>query len=208
MKHEQWRAAVEAYLACVTYVDHEIGRLLDALDNSPFGDNTVIVLWSDHGWHLGEKQHWGKWTGWERSTKVPLIIVPPKKLADRFAAAGSRCDQPVGLIDLYPTLTELCGVAAPDKLDGQSLVPLLREPNVQHGPSRRHDVRSGQCHRSARNAGATSATPTARRNSTTIGPIPTNGTILPARKNTSSERSRSAECYRRAHGDCLAMKTA
>ena len=129
VRHKQWRAAVEAYLACVTYVDHEIGRLLDTLDSTGFGSNTVIVLWSDHGWHLGEKQHWGKWTGWERSTKVPLIIVPPKTLADRFAEAGSRCHQPVGLIDLYPTLTELCDVAPPDTLDGQSLVPLLREPN-------------------------------------------------------------------------------
>jgi arylsulfatase A-like enzyme len=132
-RHKQWRAAVEAYLACVTYVDHEIGRLLDTLDNSPFGDNTVIVLWSDHGWHLGEKQHWGKWTGWERSTKVPLIIVPPRKAAGRFAAAGSHCNQPVGLIDLYPTLVELCSVKASDKLDGQSLVPLLREPNRSTG---------------------------------------------------------------------------
>jgi arylsulfatase A-like enzyme len=133
VKHDQWRAAVEAYLACVTYVDHEIGRLLDALDDSSFGENTVIVLWSDHGWHLGEKQHWGKWTGWERSTKVPLIIVPPQKMARRFAKAGSRCHQPVGLIDLYPTLTELCGVAAPDELDGQSLVRLLREPERSSG---------------------------------------------------------------------------
>jgi arylsulfatase A-like enzyme len=133
VKHKQWRAAVEAYLACVTYVDYEIGRLLDALDRTTFSDNTVIVLWSDHGWHLGEKQHWGKWTGWERSTKVPLIVVPPRKLADRFAPAGSRCAQPVGLIDLYPTLAELCGAAAPDKLDGQSLVPLLRDPERPTG---------------------------------------------------------------------------
>ena len=133
VKYKQWQAAVEAYLACVTYVDHEIGRLLDALDNSPYRDNTLIVLWSDHGWHLGEKEHWGKWTGWERSTRVPLIIVPPKNMAGRFAAAGSRCDQPVGLIDLYPTLTELCGIKAPGKLDGESLVPLLREPKRSTG---------------------------------------------------------------------------
>jgi len=133
VKHGQWHAAVEAYLACVTYVDHEIGRLLGMLDNSPCAENTVIVLWSDHGWHLGEKEHWGKWTGWERSTKVPLIIVPPRKLAGRFATAGSRCDQPVGLIDLYPTLTELCGVESPDELDGRSLVPLLREPQRSTG---------------------------------------------------------------------------
>ncbi len=133
VRRKQWRAAVEAYLACVTYVDHEIGRLLARLDASAYGENTVIVLWSDHGWHLGEKQHWGKWTGWERSTKVPLIIVPPKKLAGGFAAAGSRCNQPVGLIDLYPTLLELCGVDAPGKLDGRSLVPLLREPKRSTG---------------------------------------------------------------------------
>jgi arylsulfatase A-like enzyme len=135
VEHQQWRAAVEAYLACTTFVDDQIGRLLDALDNTSFGDNTVIVLWSDHGWHLGEKQHWGKWTGWERSTRVPLIIVPANKFADRFAPAGSRCDQPVSLIDLYPTLTELCDVAPPDKLDGQSLVPLLSEPSRATGRS-------------------------------------------------------------------------
>ncbi len=128
VRHGQWRAAIEAYLACVTYVDYEIGRLLDALDASPIGDNTAIVLWSDHGWHLGEKQHWGKWTGWERSTKVPLIIVPPKTSAGSFARGGSRCDQPVGLIDLYPTLTEICRAEGPTALDGKSLVPLLRDP--------------------------------------------------------------------------------
>ena len=132
VRHGQWRAAVEAYLACVTYVDHEIGRLLDTVDKSPMGDNTVIVLWSDHGWHLGEKQHWGKWTGWERSTRVPLIIVPPQRQSDRFVA-GSRCDQPVGLIDLYPTLVDLCEVPGPDQLDGQSLVSRLREPSRSTG---------------------------------------------------------------------------
>lgn len=133
VRHRQWQAAVEAYLACVTYVDHEIGRLLDALDDSAAGDNTVIVLWSDHGWHLGEKQHWGKWTGWERSTRVPLIIVPPRRRTDQFASPGSRCDQPVGLIDLYPTLTALCDVQPPDELDGRSLVPLLKAPDHDTG---------------------------------------------------------------------------
>ena len=129
VKHMQWRSAVEAYLACTTFVDHQVGRLMDALDQTSFCDNTIIVLWSDHGWHLGEKQHWGKWTGWERSTRVPLIIVPPKKLADRFAPAGSRCDVPVSLVDLFPTLTEMCEVDAPDGLDGESLAPLLRDPD-------------------------------------------------------------------------------
>ncbi|MCH7685412.1 MAG: sulfatase [Planctomycetes bacterium] len=128
VRHRQWRAAVAAYLACTSFVDHQVGRLLDALDSGSFGDNTLIVLWSDHGWHLGEKQHWGKWTGWERSTRVPLIIVPPRNRADRFAKAGLRCNQPVSLIDLYPTLAGLCDIAAPESLDGQSLVPLLRAP--------------------------------------------------------------------------------
>ena len=85
------------------------------------------------GWHLGEKEHWGKWTGWERSTRVPMIIVPPKIRADEFAAAGSRCIQPVGLIDLYPTLTEFCNVTPSKGLDGQSLVPLLRNPALPTG---------------------------------------------------------------------------
>ncbi len=132
VNHGQWRSAVEAYLASVTYVDHEIGRLLDSLDGSPYRDSTLIVLWSDHGWHLGEKQHWGKWTGWERSTRVPLIVAPPRVQADRFAV-GASCFQPVGLVDLYPTLVEMCGVGSPDELDGESLVPLLRRPQLSSG---------------------------------------------------------------------------
>lgn len=131
--HDQWHAAVQAYLACTYYVDQQIGRLLAALDDAELGENTLVVLWTDHGWHLGEKQHWGKWTGWERSTRVPLIIVPPRTHAEEFAAAGSRCDQPVSLIDLYPTLLELCDVAGPAELDGESLVPLLRDPTQKTG---------------------------------------------------------------------------
>ncbi len=131
IEHQQWQAAVEAYLACVTYVDHEVGRLLDALDESAINRETLIVLWSDHGWHLGEKQHWGKWTGWERSTRVPLLVVPPANVAHSFAPAGSHCDQPVGLIDLYPTLAELCDLTTPGNLFGKSLVPLLREPQAE-----------------------------------------------------------------------------
>ncbi|MDP6892658.1 MAG: sulfatase [Verrucomicrobiota bacterium] len=133
LKHRQWVAAVEAYLACTTYVDYEIGRLLDALDQSNAATNTWVFLWSDHGWHLGEKEHWGKWTGWERSTKVPLIVVPPKQLASKFAPGGLRCHQPVGLIDLFPTLAEACGLSIAKKLDGESLLPLLRDPSKESG---------------------------------------------------------------------------
>jgi arylsulfatase A-like enzyme len=133
LKHDQWSKAIEGYLACTTYVDYEIGRLLDELDRSPHKDNTIVVLWTDHGWQLGEKEHWGKWTGWERSTKVPLIIAPPKNQSEDFASAGSRCEQPVGLIDLFPTLTDLCGVSPPEGLDGESIAPLLRDPTKKTG---------------------------------------------------------------------------
>lgn len=131
VEHGEWEAAVAAYLACVTYVDHEIGRLLEAFDSSKISKDTWIILWSDHGWQLGEKDHWGKWTGWERSTKVPLIVVPPTSQMKKFAKPGSMCNMPVGLIDLYPTLVELCGLEAPTVLDGDSLVPLLSNPSAK-----------------------------------------------------------------------------
>lgn len=133
VKYGEWEKAIEAYLACVTYVDEEIGRLLEALENSPYAENTMIVLWSDHGWHLGEKQHWGKWTAWERSTKVPLIITPPKKDAAKFPTAGTLCERPVSLIDLYPTLMDFCGIDGPNNLDGQSLIPLVKDPKLETG---------------------------------------------------------------------------
>ena len=133
VKFKQWRPAIEAYLACVTYIDHEIGRLLTALEQSDHAANTIIILWSDHGWQLGEKQHWGKWTGWERSTKVPLIIVPPK---NQSAERNTICHDPVNLIDLYPTLVEMCDIPAPKhKFDGQSLVPNLKQPTKLTGRS-------------------------------------------------------------------------
>lgn len=124
----QWEEAVKGYLACTTFVDSQIGRLLDALENSRHRDNTMIVLFSDHGWHLGEKQHWGKWTGWERSTRVPLVIVLPNGQTMLPETGAKSCDVPVSLIDLHPTLTELCGIESPANLDGQSLVPMLQNP--------------------------------------------------------------------------------
>jgi arylsulfatase A-like enzyme len=96
--------------------------------------NTVIVFWGDHGWHLGEKQHWGKWTGWERATRVPLVIVPPKRGQERFQVGGV-CRRPVGLIDLYPTLLDLCGLPAKPDVDGASLVPQLRDPAAATRPA-------------------------------------------------------------------------
>ncbi len=127
LRHGQWNDAVAAYLACISFVDTQIGQMLDALDQGPYADNTIVILWSDHGWHLGEKEHWGKTTGWERATRVPLVIVPTKNDSSRYKI-GSRCNQPVGLIDLYPTLIEMSDLTSKPDLDGVSLVSQLSDP--------------------------------------------------------------------------------
>ena len=122
----EWQHAVQSYLACVTFVDHCVGIVTEALQAGPHADNTWIVLLSDHGFHLGEKQRWAKQSLWERSTRVPLIVVPPR--ADRSnRALGRRCPQPVELLSIYPTLIELCELPRRDELQGESLVPLLQD---------------------------------------------------------------------------------
>lgn len=126
LKSDQWQAGVKAYLACVSFVDAQVGKLLDAIDAGPNADNTIVVLWGDHGWHLGEKQHWGKWTGWQRSTRVPLIIATAQDA--KALPRGVRCIEPVSLLDLYPTLIELCSLAPRKSLAGRSLAPLLENP--------------------------------------------------------------------------------
>ena len=119
-----WNKAVASYLACASFTDMCVGRLLDALDKSPHAKNTVIVLWSDHGFHLGEKMHWEKRSLWEESTRVPLVFATPDGVS-----AGIQCSRPVGLIDIYSTLVELCGLPAKQDLQGHSLVPLLKNPS-------------------------------------------------------------------------------
>jgi arylsulfatase A-like enzyme len=133
VKYRQWQAAVKGYLACISFVDAQVGKLLDALDAGPNAGNTVIVLWGDNGWHLGEKQHWGKWTGWQRSTHVPLMIVPPRDAPPGLYQTGQSCAEAVGLIDIYPTLIDLCGLAAREGLSGRSLTPLLKNPKQATG---------------------------------------------------------------------------
>lgn len=113
------RELMQAYLAGISFADALVGRLLDALDASPAAKSTIIVFWSDHGWHLGEKQHLHKFTLWERSTRVPFIIA-----ASSVTKESTRSTRPAGLIDLFPTLNELCALPAVAGLDGQSLVPL------------------------------------------------------------------------------------
>lgn len=133
VRHTQWQAAVAAYLACIHFVDAQVGRLLDALDAGPHADNTIIVFFGDHGWHLGEKDHWGKLTGWERAVRVPLAIAPARRDRGSYAV-GKTSRQPVTLIDLYPTLTDYARLPAPkDGLDGTSLLPLLRHPETATG---------------------------------------------------------------------------
>lgn len=118
------RSLTQAYLASVSFVDHCVGVVLEALKNSPYADNTLVVLWSDHGFHLGEKQHWAKRTLWEESTRVPLLFAGPG------IEPGEVCEEPASLIDIYPTLLELCDLPGNDRLDGLSLVPQLDDPGA------------------------------------------------------------------------------
>jgi len=120
-ENNQWRNLVRSYLASTSFVDAQIGRLLTALEESGQADNTIVVVWGDHGWHLGEKAITGKNTLWDRGTKVPLIFAGPG------VKGGQRCLQPAELLDIYPTLIELTGAAKRDDLEGLSLVPQLKD---------------------------------------------------------------------------------
>lgn len=126
MEFGEWEEAVQAYLASISFADASLGKVLQALENSQYKDNTIIVFWSDHGYHLGEKQHWHKFTLWERSTRVPFIIVAPQ-----VAAPGSKSDRPVSLLDIYPTLIDLVSLPDNETLDGHNLMPLLRDPQTK-----------------------------------------------------------------------------
>lgn len=117
---------IQAYYACASFVDDMIGTVLAELAQSPYADNTVVVFWSDHGWHLGEKRSWRKFSLWEESARTPMIIADPRS----SETSGKQCNRPVGLIDIYPTLADLCGLPSQSDLDGVSLRPLLDEPTA------------------------------------------------------------------------------
>ena len=123
---DNWAAGVQAYLASISYSDAMVGRLLEGLDASGRAEETVIVLFSDHGYHLGEKSQWRKYTLWEDSTHVPLIIVAPG-----ITEPGSRSQAPVSTLDIYPTVAAIAGLDPPDHLEGHSLLPLLRDPDAE-----------------------------------------------------------------------------
>ncbi len=109
------------YYACVSYMDAQVGKLLDALDQHGLRDNTIVVLWGDHGYHLGEKALWCKTTNYELDTRAPLIIAAP-------GMESGECDALVEFVDIYPTLLDCCGLPQRDDLEGISLAPLLRQP--------------------------------------------------------------------------------
>ena len=126
--HKQWKRGLQGYLASIYFADAMLGRVLQALETGPNADDTIVVLWSDHGWHLGEKQHWQKYTAWRACTRVPLVVRVPRGTSG--LTTGTRpavCDRPVSLLSLAPTLLALCGLPARDVYDGPSLVPLLAD---------------------------------------------------------------------------------
>lgn len=139
----QWRSLVRSYLATISFVDSQVGRVLDALEASGHADDTVVVLWSDHGFHLGEKEISGKNTLWDDGTRVPLIFAGPG------IVAGARCARPAELLDIYPTLSEICGLPTREGLEGISLAAQLADPAASrehpaittHNPDN-HGVRS------------------------------------------------------------------
>jgi arylsulfatase A-like enzyme len=129
-----WKNLVQAYLACVAFADHQVGKILDAVETSNYSDNTIIIFTSDHGYHLGEKDHKSKTTAWEETTRVPLVVYAPG-----VTVSNQTCASPVSLVDLYPTLNALCelpedpnGGAGKNNiaLDGHDLTPLLKQPNL------------------------------------------------------------------------------
>jgi len=123
MTDEKRRQLIHGYYACTTYIDTQVGKLLAELDRLRLRDNTIVILWGDHGWHLGENAQWGKHTNFEKATRAPLILsVPGMKNAGR--STDALCE----FVDIYPTLSELCELPLPDHLEGISFVPLLEAP--------------------------------------------------------------------------------
>jgi arylsulfatase A-like enzyme len=120
-----WKKGVQAYLAAITFSDAMVGRVLRALEDGPHAHNTTIVLWSDHGWHLGEKLHWRKFTLWERATRNILMVNAPG-----VTKAGTVCDRTVSMMDIYPTLMDLAGMKAPGTQEGETLLPWLKSPSA------------------------------------------------------------------------------
>lgn len=123
LQGDQWKQAVQGYLATISFLDDEVGRLLEGLENSPKAQNTIVVWWTDHGWHLGEKEHWRKFALWEKATRTSFAIAAPG-----VTTAGTRLDAAVDYTNIYPTLCELTGLPIPEHVHGPSLMPLFKDP--------------------------------------------------------------------------------
>ena len=124
VKNDQWKPLVQSYLACVSFVDEQVGKVLEALEKSAYAENTFMVLYSDHGFHLGQKDRFAKRSLWEDGTRIPLIIAGPG------IPQGEKRNQPVQLLDIYPTLLALAGLEADSLHEGRSLIPLLQKSDV------------------------------------------------------------------------------
>ena len=129
VQYGQWKQAVSSYLASISYVDELVGNIMAALEQSPYADNTLVVLWSDHGWHLGEKEHWGKATGWYRSTRIPFLIVPPRNQSPDGFEPHRESARMVNLLDLAPTIADFANVPIKKEWEGKSLRPLIANPD-------------------------------------------------------------------------------
>ncbi len=126
LKSGRWKEAVQAYLATIAFADAQVGRLLDALDESPYRDNTIVCLWSDHGWSLGEKEHWRKFALWEEPTRTVFVWKVPG-----LTPAGVQSPRPVDYMSIYPTLCALTGTKRPGHVEGLDISPLLENPKAK-----------------------------------------------------------------------------
>jgi len=130
VENGKWKEAVRGYLASISFADAMVGKLIENLNNSKYADNTIVVIWSDHGWQLGEKMHWRKFSLWENVIRTLLMIKVPKKLESLPGGSnnGKNVNSLTSLLDIYPTLVELSGLPEKQNLDGQSLISLLKNP--------------------------------------------------------------------------------
>jgi arylsulfatase A-like enzyme len=125
LKSGRWKEIVQAYLATIAFCDSQVARLLDGFEASPYRDNTIVVLWSDHGWSLGEKSHWRKFALWEEPTRTVFAWRVPG-----LTRPSGVCNRAVDFTCIYPTLCELAGLDVPSQLEGRSIVPLLKDPQA------------------------------------------------------------------------------
>ncbi len=132
VKANQWKKAIQGYLASIAFADEMVGRLLKALAESKYADNTIVVIWSDHGWQLGEKMHWRKFALWENVTRTVLMMKVPKgvKQMPEGSYRGGTSTNLTSLMDIYPTLVDLCGLPPRNDFDGVSLKPILEKPDT------------------------------------------------------------------------------